>query len=133
MAYLLISLTFIIITFILHFAIFTLTKKLEKDDCKCSDMWHKNVLHVLSFIFIILTPFKIYNKFNPIFNFPYKIIITIIAIFYYILIINFVHRLNYKTCQCSNDWKKYYSLYVSIFMLTLIFISIVLYLILFTF
>lgn len=124
------AITFIIISIIitalvivLHYSMHTWTKELEKQGCECSDMWHRNIVHWLALIFLILIPINImirYFKINNIFTNMYSIIIGVTFITYICIIIDYIRKLKELECQCSESWKREYGYIFSIIYISLL-------------
>ena len=135
---LLIHLIVLILVITLHVAMYMWTTELEKENCDCSDLWHRNVINIFSMLLLILIPvntYLVHKKILPIksFNFDlktgYSILVGVIGISYMVIILDYVMKLKDKNCECSEDWKREYGyiftiVYISILLLMLLFIII---------
>ena len=107
----LITFTFIII---LHYSMYTWTEELEKTGCECSDLWHRNVIHWVALILLIIIPMHILLRFAKIkikLLIPYSFILFILFIlkvFYISIIFDYITKLKKLECECSESWKREY-------------------------
>ena len=121
----------LIITIILHYAVYNWTNDLKKIGCKSSDNTTRDILNKISLIFILLIPYRIWNYTDKYFARFFTIFISILSLIYYILIIYYIDKLNKDSCECSENWKKDYSFITIIIFFCLIAFSLTLKLILF--
>jgi magnesium-transporting ATPase (P-type) len=100
-----------IVVLILHYAMYTWTAELEKNGCKCSEIWHRNVIHWIALILLITvfinTLLKIANIKSPMFQ-AFIIVIAILNIFYIAIVFDYITKLKKLECECSEDWKRDY-------------------------
>jgi len=106
-----ISLIIIILVLVLHYSMYTWTEELEKNGCKCSDLWHRNFIHWIALILVIIIPInvliKIYNIKSPLLI-PYTFILGVLQIFYIGMIFDYITKLKKLECECSESWKREY-------------------------
>jgi uncharacterized membrane protein len=51
-----ISILSILLIYLLHISMFQWTEKLKKENCDCSDLWHRNYINVIAlFLIIVIT------------------------------------------------------------------------------
>jgi magnesium-transporting ATPase (P-type) len=119
----LILLTFIVV---LHYAMYTWTEELEKIGCECSNLWHRNIIHWLALVIVILTVTnisitlfslfnnKVYYNINSftLFYALLRFIYAILFIIYIGLIYDYISKLKELQCKCSESWKREYG-YIS--------------------
>jgi hypothetical protein len=117
---------FLIVTVILHYAIYTWTNDLNKVGCKCSDNTTRDVLNKMALILLLLIPYKIVHYADKYFTSFFTNFIGIFSLIYYCLIIYYIDKLNKDACECSENWKKDYSLITTIIFLCLIAFSLTL-------
>ena len=136
---LLIHLIVLVLVITLHVAMYMWTTELEKENCDCSDLWHRNLINIFSILLLILIPVNFYlryKNFLPIKSFNldlktgYSIIVGGIGVFYMVIILDYVMKLKEKNCECSEDWKREYGyiftiVYISLLLLMLLFIIII--------
>ena len=136
---LLIHLIVLVLVITLHVAMYMWTTELEKENCDCSDLWHRNLINIFSILLLILIPVNFYlryKNFLPIKSFNldlktgYSIIVGGIGVFYMVIILDYVMKLKEKNCECSEDWKREYGyiftiVYISLLLLVLLFIIII--------
>lgn len=104
---------------ILNSIIFSYILSLERENCKCSKNWMRDIIKALSLFFVIvniifilfLSTIKSTNKINFKGNYFAQIMISLyvfLAFFYWVTCLIYFIRLNkvYK-CECSKDWKRY--------------------------
>jgi len=135
---LLIHLIVLVLVITLHVAMYMWTTELEKENCDCSDLLHRNLINIFSILLLILIPVNFYlryKNFLPIKSFNldlktgYSIIVGGIGVFYMVIILDYVMKLKEKNCECSEDWKREYGyiftiVYISILLLMLLLIII---------
>ena len=106
-----ISLIIIILVLVLHYSMYTWTEELEKNGCKCSDLWHRNFIHWIALILVIIIPInvliKIYNIKSPLLI-PYTFILVVLQLFYIGTIFDYITKLKKLECECSESWKREY-------------------------
>jgi uncharacterized membrane protein len=116
-----ISILSILLIYLLHISMFQWTEKLKKENCDCSDLWHRKYINVIALFLIIVITINlilIYLKINNSFINIFRIILGIIQISYYIIIIDYIRKLKIKDCNCSENWKREYG-----FIFTIIIVS----------
>lgn len=112
---------------ILHYSMYTWTQELEKQGCECSDMWHRNIVHWLALILLILIPVNImiqYFKIKNILINTYSTIVGLSFIAYICIVIDYIRKLKQLECECSEDWKREYGYIFSVIYISLIAIII---------
>jgi uncharacterized membrane protein len=57
-----IALIIIVLVLVLHYSMYTWTEELEKNGCKCSDLWHRNFIHWIALILVIIIPINFLIK-----------------------------------------------------------------------
>ena len=97
---------------ILHYSMYTWTQELEKQGCECSDMWHRNIVHWLALILLILIPVN------------NSTIVGLSFIAYICIVIDYIRKLKQLECECSEDWKREYGYIFSVIYISLIAIII---------
>lgn len=117
---------FLVITIILHYAIYTWTSDLKYIGCKCSDTTIRDLLNKIALILLLLIPYRIWNYNDKYFSKFFTIFTAILGLIYYILIIYYIDKLNKDACNCSENWKKNYSLITTIIFLCIIAFSLTL-------
>jgi hypothetical protein len=122
----------LIVTIILHYSVYTWTVELKKIGCKCSEGTTRDILNVLAIIFLLLIPYRMVNYKNKYFTQFFYRFLGLISIIYFILIIYYTSKLNIEACECSDNWKKEYSLIVSIIFCILILFLLTLKIVLFS-
>lgn len=102
------------------------TKKLEKEKCDCSNLWHRKIINRLSitlFISLIINIILCKIKENPLIN-NFKIIsgpiLSLILIVYFFILLDYITELKKKECKCSEDWKRDYGFIFTIVYLVMI-------------
>ena len=123
---------FTIILAILHYAIYSWTNNLKQINCKCSDNITRDIINAIALIFLIITPYRIYNYKDRFFTSNFKNFLLILSIIYYSLTIYYIDKLNRTACECSDSWKKDYSFISSIVFLSLIILLIIIKFVLFS-
>ena len=49
----------IVLVLVLHYAMYTWTEELEKTGCECSDLWHRNIIHWIALVLVIIIPINV--------------------------------------------------------------------------
>jgi hypothetical protein len=100
-----------ILVLILHYAMYTWTEELEKTGCECSDLWHRNIIHWIALILLIIIPIniviQIYKVKSPLII-PYSFILFVLQISYVAIIFDYITKLKKLQCECSESWKREY-------------------------
>lgn len=101
----------IVLVLVLHYAMYTWTEELEKTGCECSDLWHRNIIHWIALILVIIIPInvviQIYKVKSPLLI-PYSFILIILQVFYIAMIFDYITKLKKLECECSESWKREY-------------------------
>tara|TARA_B110000027_G_scaffold125110_1_gene142228 strand:+ start:151 stop:696 length:546 start_codon:yes stop_codon:yes gene_type:complete len=106
----------IIITFflVLHYAMYTWTEELEKTGCECSNLWHRNIIHWLAIVLVIIIIINIvilaftYGKEQNPYMIVYNFITVLMFITYIVIILDYITKLKNLECECSESWKREY-------------------------
>ena len=107
-----------IISILSNIFIYKFIDKLEKDNCKCSEMKIRGLIKNMAPIMISLT--VILFLFKPVLNkeflvkqgiFIFTLILGLIGLFYSILILVYFSKLIYRNCGCSDKMERYSLLY----------------------
>lgn len=130
-----------IIVLTLHISIYMWIDKLEKDNCDCSKLWHRDILKAFAILLFIFTCINLYihnyNNYNQkqiqktIMNNQFMLyvffpIAWIIGISYIIIMFDYIYKLKEMECECSEDWKREFGWYYSIFVIGLYALLIIL-------
>lgn len=110
-AVLLILLIIAILVIVLHYSMYTWTEELEKTGCECSDLWHRNIIHWIALILMIIIPINILIKIYKIKShllIPYSFILVVLQLFYIAMIFDYITKLKKLECECSESWKREY-------------------------
>ena len=108
---LIVSLIIFIIVIILHYSMYTWTEELEKTGCECSDLWHRNIIHWIALILVIIIPINIVIQIYKVKSqllIPYSFILIILQVFYIAMIFDYITKLKKLECECSESWKREY-------------------------
>ena len=101
----------IVLVLVLHYAMYTWTEELEKTGCECSDLWHRNIIHWIALILVIIIPInvviQIYKVKSPLLI-PYSFILVVLQVFYIAMIFDYITKLKKLECECSESWKREY-------------------------
>lgn len=109
----------IVTSVVINAIIFSYILSLEKEKCKCSRGWMRDVIKALSLFFVIvniiiilyLSTIKSTKHININGNNFIKIMISLyvfLAFYYWITcLVYFIKLKKVYRCQCSNDWKRY--------------------------
>ena len=133
-----------IIVLILHYAMYSWTTELEKAGCECSNLWHRNFIHIIALILMIVVVIKISLKIleQSSLQFKYKdftIFFTpfvILMIIYIAIIYDYIAKLKVLQCECSENWKRDFGyissiVYISIYSLIALMLLIIIILFIF--
>ena len=124
-----------VVVIVLHYAMYTWTKELEKTGCKCSEIWHRNVIHWIALILLIATVINVLLKIANIQKSPmflaFGVVIALLNIFYISIVFDYINKLKKLECECSESWKRDYGyigsivyiIWFSLVALSLIFIA----------
>lgn len=100
-----------ILVIVLHYSMYTWTEELEKTGCECSDLWHRNFIHWIALILVIIIPINILVNIYKIKSqllIPYSFILVVLQIFYIYMIFDYITKLKKLECECSESWKREY-------------------------
>lgn len=101
----------VVLVLVLHYAMYTWTEELEKTGCECSDLWHRNIIHWIALILVIIIPInvviQIYKVKSPLLI-PYSFILVVLQVFYIAMIFDYITKLKKLECECSESWKREY-------------------------
>jgi hypothetical protein len=128
-----------ILVFTLYYSIYTWIQELEKNDCKCSDLWQNNYLKYSSLVLLVnqslffaikmlemSKTLKISCSFKSMFS-AWAVLSLFAVIVYMVILVDFIQKLKKKEdCHCSESWKREYGYYYSIVYLSLIALNVVL-------
>mgnify|MGYP000433318504 CR=1 FL=1 len=108
----------------LHYAMNIWTLKLEENNCNCSNLWQRKYINIISIIIAIMYFINIVMLFNlkniqSVYIIIYKLIFTILQLFYISIIYTYITELKKIECKCSEDWKRDYGYISSIIFITL--------------
>ena len=107
----LIALIIAILVIVLHYSMYTWTEELEKTGCECSDLWHRNIIHWIALVLIIIIPINIVIQIYKIKSqllIPYTFILFVLQISYIVMIFDYITKLKKLQCECSESWKREY-------------------------
>lgn len=107
----LIALIIAILVIVLHYSMYTWTEELEKTGCECSDLWHRNIIHWIALVLIIIIPINILIQINNIKSqllIPYTFVLVVLQISYIVMIFDYITKLKKLECECSESWKREY-------------------------
>lgn len=111
LAVFIVALIILVLVLVLHYAMYTWTEELEKTGCECSDLWHRNIIHWIALILVIIIPInvviQIYKVKSPLLI-PYSFILIILQVFYIAMIFDYITKLKKLECECSESWKREY-------------------------
>jgi magnesium-transporting ATPase (P-type) len=117
------------VVIILHYAMYTWTEELEKTGCKCSEIWHRNVIHWIALILLVITfvniLLKIANIQSPMFM-AYGVVVGLLSLFYIIIVFDYISKLKALECECSESWKREYGYIYSIISISIYSLAILL-------
>lgn len=106
-----VALIIVVLVLVLHYAMYTWTEELEKTGCECSDLWHRNIIHWIALILLIIIPINILiviYKVKSQLLIPYRFILVVLQIFYIAMIFDYITKLKKLECECSESWKREY-------------------------
>ena len=119
----------LILLSLLHYLMYSWTKKLEDKKCDCSDIIHRKIINYGSIVFFTILVFNYINALsNNIFisqSMFLSIFMTIISIIYISIIIDYIRKLKERECKCSESWIRKYGYIFSIIYLILSVMSLV--------
>ena len=101
----------VVLVLVLHYAMYTWTEELEKTGCECSDLWHRNIIHWIALILVIIIPINILIQINKVKSkllIPYSFILVALQVFYIAMIFDYITKLKKLECECSESWKREY-------------------------
>ena len=101
----------LVLVLVLHYAMYSWTEELEKTGCECSDLWHRNIIHWIALILVIIIPINILIQFYKVKSkllIPYFFIAVALNIFYIAMIFDYITKLKKLECECSESWKREY-------------------------
>jgi len=101
----------VVLVLVLHYAMYTWTEELEKTGCECSDLWHRNIIHWIALILVIIIPINILIQINKVKSkllIPYSFILVALQVFYTAMIFDYITKLKKLECECSESWKREY-------------------------
>ena len=85
----------VVLVLVLHYAMYTWTEELEKTGCECSDLWHRNIIHWIALILVIIIPInvviQIYKVKSPLLI-PYNFILVVLQVFYIAMIFDYITK-----------------------------------------
>ena len=99
---------------VLHYAMYTWTEELEKTGCECSNLWHRNIIHWLAIVLVIIIIIDIvilaftYGKEQNPYMIVYSFITVLMFITYIVIILDYITKLKNLECECSESWKREY-------------------------
>ena len=133
-----------IVVLTLHISIYMWIDKLEKENCECSKLWHRDILKALAIVLFVLTCINMFlltknNSNSKVFienvskHMLGKVYLGFSLLFgfsYIFIMFDYIRRLKEMECECSEDWKRefgwWYSILVmSIYGLLLVMLSII--------
>jgi len=100
-----------VLVLVLHYSMYTWTEELEKTGCECSDLWHRNIIHWIALILVIIIPINILIQINKVKSkllIPYSLILVVLQVFYIAMIFDYITKLKKLECECSESWKREY-------------------------
>lgn len=101
----------IVLVLVLHYAMYTWTEELEKTGCECADLWHRNIIHWIALILVIIIPINIIIQIYKVKSqllIPYRFILIALQVFYIAMIFDYITKLKKLECECSESWKREY-------------------------
>tara|TARA_B100001758_G_scaffold125409_1_gene107939 strand:+ start:2845 stop:3357 length:513 start_codon:yes stop_codon:yes gene_type:complete len=101
----------VILVLVLHYSMYTWTEELEKTGCECSDLWHRNIIHWIALILVIIIPINILIQIYKVKSsllIPYRFILVVLQVFYIAMIFDYITKLKKLECECSESWKREY-------------------------
>jgi len=101
----------IVLVIVLHFSMYTWTKELEKNGCECSDLWHRNIIHWIALLLLIIIPINFLIKIANVKSkllIPYGVVLVVLQIFYSAIVFDYITKLKKLECECSGNWKREY-------------------------
>jgi hypothetical protein len=134
-----------IIVLTLHISIYMWIDKLEKDNCDCSKLWHRDILKAFAILLFIFTCINLYiyhtNNYNQnqiqnmmmnnkFMLYVFTPISAIIGISYMFIMFDYIYKLKEMECECSEDWKREFGWYYSILVIGIYILLIILLIIL---
>ncbi len=101
----------VILVLVLHYSMYTWTEELEKTGCECSDLWHRNIIHWIALVLVIIIPINILIQIYKVKSsllIPYRFILVVLQVFYIAMIFDYITKLKKLECECSESWKREY-------------------------
>jgi hypothetical protein len=101
----------VVLVLVLHYSMYTWTEELEKTGCECSDLWHRNIIHWIALILVIIIPINILIQIYKVKSkllIPYSLILVVLQVFYIAMIFDYITKLKKLECECSESWKREY-------------------------
>lgn len=124
----------IVIAAALHISIYMWIEKLEREKCECSKLWHRDVVKILAIVLFVIVVINTYmfsrtgfdskkairdSMKNPYITYMYWPISLVVGVSYIGIMFDYIYKLKELECECSEDWKREFGWYYSIFSLTL--------------
>lgn len=124
-----------IVILTLHVCIYMWIDKLERENCDCSKLWHRNIVKAFAIILFVVTCINAYlisqndfdsNKYlknimmnNMTFLQIYSVASIMISFSYIFIMFDYIRKLKEMECECSEDWKREFGWYYSIVVMIL--------------